>query len=108
MLALISRVGAALAIGADFHFADEAIYVDTARRLSLGGGFGADYSQVPGYPVFLMLVSLGNLGSPGFLRLAQAIVVSMGAIPVFWVADSTFGRPTAIAAGLVFALDPLL
>jgi 4-amino-4-deoxy-L-arabinose transferase-like glycosyltransferase len=107
-LALITRVVAALAIGTDFHFADEAIYVDTARRLSQGGDFGADYSQVPGYPVFLMLVSLGNLGSPGLLRLAQAVVVSMGAIPVFWLADCTFGRLTAIAAGLVYALDPLL
>jgi hypothetical protein len=31
---------AAFVIGDDFKFADEAGYVDTARRLSSGGGFG--------------------------------------------------------------------
>ena len=53
LVAVIARVAAALAIGGEFHFADEAIYLDAARRLSGGDGFGAAYRKVPAYPVFL-------------------------------------------------------
>jgi 4-amino-4-deoxy-L-arabinose transferase-like glycosyltransferase len=95
-------------MGSGFHFADEAIYVDTARRLSQGGGFGADYRQVPGYPVFLMLLSLGLPGQLPWLRATQAVVAALGTLLVVRLADRMFGRPTAIAAGLVYALDPLL
>jgi 4-amino-4-deoxy-L-arabinose transferase-like glycosyltransferase len=107
-LALVARIGAALAVGNGFHFADEAIYVDAARRLSQGGGFDSGYQQVPGYPVFLMLLSVGLPTTVLFLRLCQAAVAALGAILVFGLADRMFGRPIAIGAGLVYALDPLL
>jgi hypothetical protein len=108
VLALVARIGAALAIGGGFHFADEAIYVDTARRLSYGGGFGVEYQQVPAYPVFLTLLSLGLPASVTFLRAGQAAVAALGTLFVFGLADRMFGRRTAFAAGLVYALDPLL
>ena len=108
LIALVPRIAAALAVGGGFHFPDEAIYVDTARRLSEGGGFGVEYSRVPGYPVFLALLSLGLPTSVTFLRVTQAAVAALGAVSVFRVADWTFGRPAAIVAGLVYALDPLL
>jgi hypothetical protein len=108
LLGLVARIGAALAIGSGFHFADEAIYVDTARRLSGGGGFGLEYQQVPAYPVFLTLLSLGLPASITFLRAGQAAVAALGTLFVFGLADRMFGRRTAIAAGLVYALDPLL
>ena len=108
VLALVARIGAATAIGSGFHFADEAIYVDTARQLSQGSGFGVHYQQVPGYPVFLLLLSLGLPGQPAFLRGAQAVVAALGTLLVFRLADRMFGRRTAIAAGLFYALDPLL
>ena len=107
-LALVARIGAVLTMGNGFHFADEAIYVDTARRLSDGGGFGAEYQQAPGYPVLLMLLSLGLSEQLPFLRAGQAIVAALGTLPVFWLAQRMFGHRAAIAAGLVYALDPLL
>jgi hypothetical protein len=108
LIALVPRIAAALVVGGGFHFADEAIYVDTARRLSQGGGFGIDYQQVPGYPVFLMLLSLGPPGQLPWLRATQAVVAAFGTLLVFRLADRMFGRRTAIAAGLLYALDPLL
>jgi hypothetical protein len=108
LLGLVARVGAAFAVGGGFHFADEAIFVDVAQRLSAGGGFGIEYSQVPAYPVFLLLLSLGLAESVVFLRVAQAAVAALGTLLVFGLADRMFGRRAAIAAGLVYALDPLL
>ena len=107
-LALVVRVGALLTLGDGFHFADEAIYVDTARRISDGGGFGVEYQQAPGYPVLLMLLSFGLFEQLPFVRAAQAIMAAFGTLLVFWLADRMFGHRAAIAAGLIYALDPLL
>jgi hypothetical protein len=108
LLALVARIAAAVAVGDGFHFPDEASYVDTARRLAGGGGFGVQYSRVPAYPVFLALLSLGLPASVTFLRVGQAAVAALGSVLVFGLADRMFGRRAAIAAGLVYALDPLL
>jgi 4-amino-4-deoxy-L-arabinose transferase-like glycosyltransferase len=108
LLALAARVAAALAIGAEFKFADEAIYVDTARRLSAGGGYGAEYDRVPAYPVFLLLLSFGAPVGLGLLRVGQAAVAALGAGLVFVLGDRLFGRRAAVVAGLVYALDPLM
>lgn len=108
LLGLVARIGAALALGGSFHFPDEAIYVDTVRRLSAGDGFGILYRQAPAYPVFLLLLSLGFPPGVTFLRVAQAAVAAFGTILVFELADRMFGRRAAIMAGLVYALDPLL
>ena len=108
ILALAARIGAALMIGSGLHFVDEALYVDTASRLSSGGGFGVEYSQVPGYPVFLAILSLGLPVSTGSLRVAQAVLAGFGVVLVLALATRAFGHRAAIAAGLVYALDPLL
>jgi hypothetical protein len=108
LLALVARIGAAVAVGDGFHFPDEAAYVDTAKRLAGGSGFGVEYSRVPAYPVFLALLSLGLPASVTFLRVGQAAVAALGSVLVFGLADRMFGRRAAIAAGLVYALDPLL
>jgi 4-amino-4-deoxy-L-arabinose transferase-like glycosyltransferase len=108
LLGLVARVGAALWVGGSFHFADEAIYVDAARRLSSGGGFGLKYRQAPAYPVFLLLLSVGFPAGVMFLRVTQAAVAAFGSLLVFWLGDRMFGRGVAITAGLVYALDPLL
>jgi 4-amino-4-deoxy-L-arabinose transferase-like glycosyltransferase len=107
LVALAARIGAVWAIGSGFHFADEAIYVDTARRLSDGAGFGIHFQQAPAYPVFLLLLSWlpGEVTS---LRVGQALIVAFGTLLVFLLGDRMFGRRTAIAAALVYALDPLL
>jgi hypothetical protein len=108
LVAVIARIGAALAIGGDFHFADEATYLDAARRLAGGGGFGTAYRKVPAYPVFLAALSFGMPASLGFIRLAQAVVAAFGALLVMALAERLVGPRAAIAAGLVYALDPLL
>ncbi len=108
LLALIARIVAALAVGGTYHFADEAIYADAAHRLSNGDGFGSQYRNVPAYPVFLALLSLGLPVSLTFLRVAQAAVASLGVLVVFALADRLLGRRVAIGATLVYALDPLM
>ncbi len=105
---MLARVVAALVLGGSFKFADEAMYVDTARRLSAGEGFGVDYLRVPGYPAFLAALSLGLPVGLGFVRVAQAAVAGLGAVLVFELGDRIFGRRAAVAAGLIYALDPLL
>src|SRR5688500_12566796 len=86
LLAVLARVVAALVVGGSFKFADEAAYVDTARRLSGGEGFGVEYVRVPAYPVFLAALSLGLPAGLGFVRVAQAAVVGLGAVLVFQLA----------------------
>ena len=108
LLALVARLGAAITVGGGFHFPDETVYVDAARRLAAGGGFGFEYDRVPAYPVFLALLSLGHPVSVTFLRAGQAALAALGSVFVFRMADRMFGRRPAIVAGLVYALDPLL
>lgn len=105
---MVTRVVAALTIGDSFKFADEAIYIDTARRLSAGEGFGIEYRRVPAYPVFLALVSFGLPVGLTLVRVAQAAVAGLGAVLVFELADRIFGHRPALAAGLIYALDPLM
>lgn len=107
-LAMVTRVGAAIAIGGSFHFADEALYVDAAHRLINGDGFGSGYSSAPGYPVFLALLSLGIPVSPVVLRVLQAIVAALGGVFVFSLAERWFGARAAVLAAFAYALDPLL
>jgi len=108
LLALLARLGAAITVGGGFHFPDETGYVDAARRLSTGAGFGFEYERVPAYPVFLALLSLGQPVSVTFLRVGQAAWAALGSVFVFRLADRMLGRRPAIVAGLVYALDPLL
>jgi 4-amino-4-deoxy-L-arabinose transferase-like glycosyltransferase len=108
LLAIVARVVAAFVIGDDFKFADEAGYVDTARRLSSGGGFGIGYRGVPGYPVFLAVLSGGVPVGLTLVRAAQAIIAGLGAGLVVVLAERMFSPRAAVLAGLVYALDPLL
>lgn len=107
-VALIARISAALVVGGEFYFADETIYVDTARRLLKGQGFGADYDNVPAYPVFLGLLVPWPSADLTILRVSQATIAAIGCVLVFWLADRIVNRRAAMAAGVVYALDPLL
>jgi 4-amino-4-deoxy-L-arabinose transferase-like glycosyltransferase len=106
VIALLARLLLAAALGGGFHFADEIRYVDAARRLWSGAGFGADYDRVPGYPVLLAM--LGGPRQPVlWLRLAQAVLAAGGAALTFVLATRLAGRTAALAAAMVYALDPL-
>jgi 4-amino-4-deoxy-L-arabinose transferase-like glycosyltransferase len=96
-----------IAVGDDFHFADEAQYADAARKLLDGDGFGATYLKVPGYPVLLALLGIPAPASTLWLRMAQALVAALGTALVFLAADRLSGRASAIAAAVIYALDPL-
>lgn len=78
-MALVPRLAAAVVLGNEFHFADEAAYVDAAQRLLSGSGFGAQYSNVPAYPALLAVLSTPAADSIVWLRLAQAVVAAFGA-----------------------------
>lgn len=108
LIALIPRLIAAFALGNGFHFADEADYADIVHRLVTGAGFGADYNRVPGYPALLLLLALPAPDSVLWLRLAQGIVVALGAALTYLAADRLIGPAAAIPAALIYALDPLL
>jgi 4-amino-4-deoxy-L-arabinose transferase-like glycosyltransferase len=105
---LAARLGAAITLGDGFHFDDEAVYLDAAGRLTAGAGFGDGYRGVPAYPV--VLAALQSVAPAGVLgvRLAQAVVTAAGGVLVLVLAGTLCGRRAALAAGLLYALDPLL
>lgn len=107
-LALVARLGAAMALGSGFHFIDETSYVDAARRLLAGQGFAAAYNRVPAYPIFLALLDAALPPALVFLRSAQAIVAASGVVLCMALTARLFGRGAALVAGLLYALDPLL
>lgn len=105
---VVARIAVAVLLGDRFHFADEAIYVDAAGRIAHGGALGAQYRSVPGYP--FMLAALRTMAPPGILglRVAQATVTAAGGALVVALAGTLVGLRAAVAAGLLYALDPLL
>jgi 4-amino-4-deoxy-L-arabinose transferase-like glycosyltransferase len=108
LIALVPRVIAAIALGSGFHFPDEAAYADAARSLLGGDGWGEGYRRVPGYPMLLALLGLPAPGSVGWIRVAQAIVTSLGAGLVLLAAGRLAGPKAGVPAALIYALDPLM
>lgn len=107
-VAIAARTVAALALGGSFHFIDEAIYVDTARRLLAGGGYGAEYANVPAYPAILAVLAAPWSQSLVLVRAAQAALAGVACALVIALGDRTVGRTAALVAGALYALDPLL
>jgi 4-amino-4-deoxy-L-arabinose transferase-like glycosyltransferase len=107
-LGLIARLAAALALGGTYHFVDETIYLDAARRLLDGGGFGAGFVHPPAYPA--VLAALAALVPGGLLgvRCAQSALAATGVALTFLLTERLFGARAAVIAALVYALDPLL
>jgi 4-amino-4-deoxy-L-arabinose transferase-like glycosyltransferase len=107
-LAMVTRLAAAVVVGDGFRFDDEAVYLDAATRIASGAGFGRQYGSVPAYP--LVVAALRAMAPAGVLgiRVAQAVVTAVGVAVVLALAGALFGRRAALAAGLLYALDPLL
>ena len=108
LAALVARLVAALTLGGAFRFVDEAIYFDAAMRLRSGAGLGAGYANVPGYPALLAV--LGTVVPPQTvpLRLAQAVLASLGCVLCFGLARRLGGDRAGLAAAALYAVDPLL
>src|SRR4051812_49039857 len=79
-LSVVVRLTAAVLVGSGFSFPDEIVYVDATRRLLNDGGYGAQYTGVPGYPLFLALLSLLHPISVTVLRASQATVAALGSV----------------------------
>ena len=106
--ALAARTVAALALGNTFHFADEAVYLDTAGALLRGEGYGVEYGGAPGQPVLLAALRLLLPDTLIVMRVGHAVLTSLGCLLVYQLADRLAGRVAAAAAALMYALDPLL
>jgi len=104
----VLRLGAAIALGDSLHFVDEGIYLDAARRLLGGDGFGAAYANVPAYPVILAVLAAPWPRRLLLVRCTQALVTGAGGLLVFVLGTRTFGRAPAAVGAVVYALDPLL
>jgi len=107
-VATAARLGAAAYLGDRLHFDDEAVYFDAARRLADGAGLGDRYRHAPGFPI--VLAAFRTVGVDGVvgMRMAQAVVTGAGAAVVMALAARIVGHGGAVAAGLLYALDPLL
>ena len=108
LTAVALRVAAAVAIGNRFHFADEAVYLDTARGLLQGEGFGVGYTQTPGYPLFLAMLSALLPDSLLAVRLAQGILAGLGSALIYVLGERLAGRGPALLAAAMYAVDPLV
>jgi hypothetical protein len=108
LAAVAARIAAAVAIGNRFYFADEATYVDAARRLLQGQGLGVNYPEAPGYPILLAALSVALPTTVLALRVAQGVLGGLGAAVVFAITERVAGRGPALTAAAFYALDPLL
>ncbi len=107
-VAVLARVAAAVALGSKFHFADETEYVDTARRLLAGEGFGIEFKRVPAYPVYLAFLLRFTPTPLVLLRIVHGIIAALSCWLTFRLADRFFGLRAATMATLFVALDPLV
>jgi len=107
-LGAAARLGAAFWLGGSLHFIDEGIYVDAARRLLAGEGFGASYNNVPGYPVVLAALAAPWPEHVVLIRAAQAVLTALGVVPLLWLGQRLLGAWPARVAGVLYALDPLM
>lgn len=107
-VAVILRITLALRLGGTLYFADETLYVDAARRLIAGQGFGAAYARVPGYPLLLAALTAPAPGSVLLARIVQAVIAGGGGVLVYALAARMFGPTVGGAAAAIYAVDPML
>ncbi len=63
--------------------------------------------RLPGYPLFLAL-SFALFGpDPWFALVLQALITSLGAVALLLLGERLFGPRAGLAAGLLYALEPL-
>lgn len=107
--AALARIAAALVLGDRLHFVDEAIYLDAARHLLAGEGYGAGYANVPGQPVLLAALAFPFPTNVACIRVAHALVVGVvGTLLVNALGVRTVGRRATWVALVLYAVDPLL
>jgi len=109
VLAAITRLAAAFALGDEFHFIDETLYVDAARHLLAGEGFGESYRNVPAQPVWLALLAAPWPERLVWLRAAHAIAAGvLGGLAIHALGARLVGAAATRVALAFYAFDPLL
>ena len=107
--AALTRVVAAIVLGDRFHFVDETIYLDAARHLLAGEGYGAGYANVPGQPLLLAALAAPFPASLLAVRVLHALVVGVaGSLVLHALGSRTVGASATRVALAFYALDPLL
>ena len=108
-VAALARVAAALALGDQLHFVDEAIYLDAARHLLAGEGYGPGYANVPGQPVLLAALAFAFPTHVACVRVAHALLVGVvGMLLLNALGVRTVGLRATRVALVLYAVDPLL
>lgn len=108
-LAVVTRVIAALALGEKFHFVDETFYVDAARHLLAGDGFGDGYRNVPAQPVWLAVLAAPWPERLTWIRVAHAIAIGLlGGLALRALGTRLVGASATLVALAFYAVDPLL
>lgn len=108
-LAVVTRVIAALALGDTFHFVDETIYVDAARHLLAGDGYGDGYRNVPAQPVWLAVLAAPWPDRLTWLRVAHATAIGLlGGVTLRALGTRLVGAAATRVALAFYAVDPLL
>ena len=121
-LALALRLAFAFGYWVDKNLTrDEREYLSLARSLTAGHGFVYDdavrtgpvdpFGRAPGYPLFLALVGGGlqiSESVPASVKIAQAILGTLGVLLVGWLCARLAGRRAGIAAASVGACYPPL
>ncbi|MBI3769183.1 MAG: glycosyltransferase family 39 protein [Deltaproteobacteria bacterium] len=95
-------------LGTSLYFADEAIYLDAARHLLAGEGYGTRYANVPGYPVILAAFAAPWPSNLLLIRCVQALIAGTGSALLVALGTPMIGTVPALVAALLYALDPLL
>lgn len=109
VLAAVTRLVAAFALGDTFHFVDETLYVDAARHLLAGEGFGDGYRNVPAQPVWLAVLAAPWPERLVWLRAAHAIAAGvLGGLAIHALGTRLVGAAATRVALAFYAVDPLL
>jgi 4-amino-4-deoxy-L-arabinose transferase-like glycosyltransferase len=121
-LALALRLAFAFGYWVDKHLTrDEREYLSLARSLTAGHGFVYDeavrsgpvdpFGRAPGYPLFLALVGGGRQVTdtvPASVKIAQAMLGTLGVLLVGVLAARLAGRHAGLAAAVIAACYPPL
>jgi 4-amino-4-deoxy-L-arabinose transferase-like glycosyltransferase len=112
LLALAVRLAATASLGfASLHFGDSRAYLSAARELARTGHYPVTtdpyYFRAPGYPFFLVLVTLGRPDRIALAKVGSAATASLAAPFLAALSARIFRRRAlALATGLAAAVHP--
>jgi len=108
LLALALRLAFVFMVPPVIQFPDGREYVEVARSLLAGHGFGLQTLRPPGYPVFIAAVWSITGESLLALRVAEALLGTLTAVLVGVFGARWFGRRAGLLAMAIATLHPVL